>query len=277
MSEYQYYEFQTVDRRLTETEMDQLRAYSTRAEITPTSFSNEYSYGDFKGNSEAWMEKYFDAFLYVANWGTHEFKLGLPSKFLSVDTARLYCGGDAASVREKAGKLIFTFLSEEEGGGEWVQGKGILASLLPLRAELARGDLRSLYIGWLLNAQTGELAPDAPEPPVPANLGKLSGALSNLVDFLRIEPDLLAAAAQSSPRTKSAPANRKAMATWIASLPVKEKNAMLVQLMEAEDSRIGMELSSRFAHRMTAHSPAAEGPRRTVAELLTAAGMETGE
>jgi hypothetical protein len=89
MSEYQYYEFQSVDRRLSDKEMQELRAYSTRAHITPTSFANEYSFGDFKGNPDAWMEKYFDAFLYVANWGTHEFKLGLPAKVLSVNTARL--------------------------------------------------------------------------------------------------------------------------------------------------------------------------------------------
>src|SRR6266404_5665727 len=145
MSEYQYYEFQTVDRRLSEKEMQELRAYSTRARITPTSFVNEYSFGNFKGNPDAWMEKYFDAFLYVANWGTHELKLGLSSKLLSVETARLYCCGEVVSLREKAGKLIFTLVSEEEGG-DWVQGEGILASLLPLRAELARGDLRSLYV-----------------------------------------------------------------------------------------------------------------------------------
>ena len=257
--------------------MQEIRAYSTRAHITPTSFANEYSFGDFKGNPDAWMEKYFDAFLYVANWGTHEFKLGLPSKVLSVNTARLYCCGDAASVRKKADKLVFTFLSEEEGGGEWVQGEGILSSLLPLRAELARGDLRSLYIGWLLSAQIGELDQDMPEPPMPANLGTLSSALSSLVEFLRIDPDLLAAAAQNSPRTKSAPANRKAMAAWVASLPAKEKNDMLVRLMEDEDSRIGMELGSRFNRRQTARSPAAEGPRRRVADLLAAAGIEAGE
>jgi hypothetical protein len=277
MSEYQYYEFQSVDRRLSDKEMQELRAYSTRAHITPTSFANEYSFGDFKGNPDAWMEKYFDAFLYVANWGTHEFKLGLPSKVLSVDTARLYCCGDATSVRKKADKLVFTFLSEEERGGEWVQGEGILSSLLPLRAELARGDLRSLYIGWLLSAQIGELDQDMPEPPMPANLGTLSSALSSLVEFLRIDPDLLAAAAQNSPRTKSAPANRKAMAAWVASLPAKEKNDMLVRLMEDEDSRIGMELGSRFNRRQTARSPAAEGPRRRVADLLAAAGIEAGE
>jgi hypothetical protein len=43
MSEYQYYEFQAIDRPLTEKEMGELRSYSTRARITPTSFVNDYS------------------------------------------------------------------------------------------------------------------------------------------------------------------------------------------------------------------------------------------
>jgi hypothetical protein len=70
MSEYQYYEFQRVDGRLSEKEMQELRAYSTRARITSTSFINEYHFGSFKGNADAWMEKYFDGFLYLANRGT---------------------------------------------------------------------------------------------------------------------------------------------------------------------------------------------------------------
>ena len=47
MSEYQYYEFRTIDRPLTQREMRELRAISTRAEISPTSFTNFYTFGDF--------------------------------------------------------------------------------------------------------------------------------------------------------------------------------------------------------------------------------------
>ncbi len=42
MSEYQYYEFLAIDRPLTSEEMADLRALSTRANITPVSFTNEY-------------------------------------------------------------------------------------------------------------------------------------------------------------------------------------------------------------------------------------------
>jgi hypothetical protein len=89
MSEYQYYEFQAIDCPLTEKEMGELRSYSTRARITPTSFVNDYSWGSFNGDEDAWMEKYFEAFLYLANWGTHVFKLRLPSGLLDVKTAAL--------------------------------------------------------------------------------------------------------------------------------------------------------------------------------------------
>ena len=68
MSEYQYYEFLAIDRPLTTDEIAELRALSTRATITPVSFTNEYNWGDFKGNPDKLMQRYFDAHVYVANW-----------------------------------------------------------------------------------------------------------------------------------------------------------------------------------------------------------------
>lgn len=91
MSEYQYYEFQAIDRPLNETEMAELRRYSSRARITSTSFVNDYAWGNFKGDEHAWMECYFDAFVYLANWGTHIVKLRLPARFVDGETASLYC------------------------------------------------------------------------------------------------------------------------------------------------------------------------------------------
>lgn len=124
MSEYQYYEFQAIDRPLTDKEMAELRAFSTRARITPTSFVNDYEWGNFKGNADGWMEKYFDAFLYLANWGTHVFKVRLPIRLLDAKTVRPYCTGECALVRERSGQVILTFVSEDEEGGDWVDGDG---------------------------------------------------------------------------------------------------------------------------------------------------------
>lgn len=49
MSEYQYYEFQAIDRSLSQADRRALRAFSTRARITATSFTNFYEWGDIKG------------------------------------------------------------------------------------------------------------------------------------------------------------------------------------------------------------------------------------
>src|SRR5690606_30985010 len=99
MSEYQYYEFQAIDRRLTPAEMQQLRTFSSRAHITATCFTNEYQWGDFKGDEDAWMDRYFDAFLYFSNWGTRTLKFRLPAGLLASRGARDYCDGNSLSLR----------------------------------------------------------------------------------------------------------------------------------------------------------------------------------
>ena len=67
MSEYQYYEFRAIDRLLTDRQMQELRAISTRAAISRTSFSNYYTFGDLKANPRDLLVTYFDASLYFAN------------------------------------------------------------------------------------------------------------------------------------------------------------------------------------------------------------------
>lgn len=75
MSEYQCYEFVALDRPLTTKQIAELRAISTRAEISPTRFWNEYQWGDLKVEPAKLMERYFDAHLYFANWGTRRLML----------------------------------------------------------------------------------------------------------------------------------------------------------------------------------------------------------
>jgi hypothetical protein len=279
VSEYQYYEFQAVDRPLTGEEMAELRACSTRARITPTSFVNDYSWGNFKGDEDAWMEKYFDAFLYAANWGTHVLKLRLPTRLLDAKVARRYCVGEHASVRERNGKVILTFRSEdEEEGGVWVEGEGQLSSLVSVRGELARGDLRALHLGWLLCAQDGGLGDDDLEPPVPAGLGELSASLESLVEFLRIDTDLVRVAAGASlPLADIAPGPAD-VRRWLDRTSVAEKDDWLARLIVENDGVLVNELLQRLSRKRAAgRQPSATTRRRTVAELLRGAERASDE
>jgi hypothetical protein len=49
---------------------------------------------------------------------------------------------------------------------DWDDGTGWMGSLMSLRSELLRGDIRCLYLGWLLCAQNEEVAEDDLEPAV---------------------------------------------------------------------------------------------------------------
>lgn len=270
MSEYQYYEFQAIDRPLTQREMGELRSCSSRATITATRFVNSYSFGNFKGNPSQWMDRYFDAFLYLANWGTHELMLRFPLGVLDLATAKRYCHGESASGRAKGDHVILELRSEAEGG-EWVEeDNGQLSSLISLRADVAGGDLRALYLAWLLCAQTGELDVADEEPPCPPGLGKLTAPLEAFVDFLRIDRDLIAVAAARSPDAASTVTNAE-IENWVTELPESERTRLLVRLMDGAEAHLRAELLRRFRNSRGVASRASADRARTAGELLKAA------
>jgi hypothetical protein len=277
MSHYAYYEFQALDRPLSPSDEDKLRSISTRARITSTSFVNDYSWGGFKGDVDAWMVKYFDAFLYIDNRGNRELKLRLPAQGLDLATVKAHCDGECVTVLERAGMVVLSMASEDEDADEWIAGEGRLASLIGLRNELTRGDLRALYLCWLLRAQIGELEDDELEPPIPDGLGELSAAQASLVEFLRIDPDLLHVVAEASLSMAASGLDPEAVRSWVGGLSTGEKNEAL--------SRIILDANSAGFHewlrRCMKECPAADNQSRTtsrtVGELLQASEERSTE
>ena len=252
MSVYQYYEFTAVDRPLTAREQAELRSLSTRA------------------------ARYFDAHLYLANWGTRQLMLRLPKDVLDPATFAHYCPGDSASARTTGSHVIIDLRSEDENGTyEWdLDGRGLLASIVPVRASLATGDLRLLYLGWLHCVQTEEIADDEPEPPVPAGLGTLDAALTAVAEFLRIDPDLIVAAAAGSALVDEPTAAQ--LRTWVVGLPAREKDAILTDLITGGDSHLRSQLLRRYrdAHQDGVSTTKAA---RTAGELLATAADRRAE
>jgi hypothetical protein len=202
VSEYQCYEFVALDRPLTAQQMAELRAISTRAEISRTRFWNEYQWGDLKAAPAKLMERYFDAHLYFANWGTHQLMLRIPKARVDRKSLKPYFVGRNAAPLTSIGDHLLLDLSSDTDEPEYdEQSQGSLAALSPLRAELMSGDLRPAYLAWLLAVAADDIYDDAEEPPVPAGLRKLTAAQEALLEFLRIDIDLVAAAASGSAAT----------------------------------------------------------------------------
>jgi hypothetical protein len=276
VSEYQYYEFLAIDRPLNGTEQAEVRSLSTRARITATGFVNEYHWGDFKGDPRRLMECYYDAHLYVANWGTHRVMFRLPCALLDPDVVEDYCVGDQVSAGV-TGEFIVLDLSSEDHAGEFdfdYDPGPLLSAIVGVRAELAAGDLRSLYLAWLATYGAWERDEDAfdrdadddLEPPVPPGLDTLTAAQRALADFLRLDDDLIAIAAQASPPLEETADDPDDLAAWVARLPVTEKDQLLARVAQGEAARVRMELLRRFRGDTVPIIPVPA--RRTVADLL---------
>jgi hypothetical protein len=265
MSEFQYYEFRALDRPLSRQEQQELRSLSTRAEIDAWSFTNEYHWGNFKGDPHKLMRRYFDAFLYYANWGTHRLAFRLPAAAFDAGAAEPYCDEKVLTLDRHDEHVIVWFDVNEEGGLDWDEIEADLADLLDIRKELLAGDRRPLYLGWL--AAQGHRYDDegnaGEEPPVPPGLKKLTHAQRALADFLWLDDDLLEAAATKSaahaPKALDAPALRQ----HLQALPDQEKEAWLERLLLDETPRT----RAKLLHKLRPPGPSAATKGRPVADL----------
>jgi len=94
-----------------------------------------------------------------------------PRRVLDLATAKSYCCCGSASAKSKGDFVILDFLSDDEEGDRWDDdGSGWLSAVIPLRAEIAAGDHRALYIAWMGCVQELALENRKLGPPVPPGL-----------------------------------------------------------------------------------------------------------
>ncbi len=272
MSEYQYYEFQAIDRPLSRADQDALRALSTRARITATSFTNSYEWGDFKSDPASLMENWFDLHLYLANWGSRRLMLRWPARL--VDRSRLdaFLGKvDCATIRSAGKNLILDININEVESDDWDDGSGWLAALAPLRADVPGGDLRLFYLLWLSGIEAGVFAPDEPEP-MPG-IGPMTGALETFADFFHIDRDLVAAAAErSADPLAEQHTSSETVRPIIAAMTDRKKTDLLAWLVDG-DAHVASELRSFVRQRLMSGIDASPVALRTVGQLRTRAEL----
>ncbi len=282
MSEYQYYEFATIDRLLTRAEMAQLRAVSTRAEITPAGFVNHYEWGDLKADPANWMQRYFDAFVYTANWRSCRLALRVPLATFRKAELKPFLTAHALTIDSGNEHWVIDWSLDESENHERFgieDGSGWMRRLVPLRDELLRGDLRPLHLGWLAGAAGGELGDDALEPQVPSGFSVLSPPQQALAEFLEIDPDMLAAATTGStpaPGDEAEQADR--IDAWLDEWPRDEMAAVLKLIAQGQGHEAERQVRSRHAAWLKAQRPSSTSslPRRSVGQLRELAESASG-
>jgi CTP:molybdopterin cytidylyltransferase MocA len=272
MSEYQYYEFQAIDRPLTEEEQQAVSRLSSRVEPHPWRAVFTYNWSDFPGNPEKVLAQYYDAMLYVTNWGSRQLMFRFPKALLDLDELQAYCRPrfveEYLSFDITGEHVVLNVEFHEEGGGDWMEGEGWLPALIPLREDILKGDYRLLYLAWLMAVVMEEEALETvTEPPLPPGLRKLSPALRSFVEFFEIDQDLIDVAAEASADMPTASDDDLRRA--IAALAPEERDEFLLRLAKGEPN-LPVELKRRLDQ--VGGSPARQaGRRRKVGQLMTAA------
>ena len=82
MSEYQYYEFLAIDRPLTPDEQQAVAQLSSRVDPHPRRAAFVYHWSDFPRRAVDVLAQYYDAMVYVANWGTRQLVFRFPKALI---------------------------------------------------------------------------------------------------------------------------------------------------------------------------------------------------
>ncbi len=268
MSEYQYYEFRAIDRPLSEAEQREIGKLSSRVDLTPSKAVFVYNYGDFRGDPEEVLSRYFDASLYLANWGSRRLMFRFPKAMIDLEEVRPYCVTDHISFSVAGEHVILDIELDKEEGVDWLEGEGWLPSLLGLREDILRQDYRLLYLAWLgATMLVYDLDEDAHEPPVPPGLRAPSAALGNFVDLFELDKDLLKVAAQASGERQEV--SQETLQQALSRLPEAERDAFLLRLARGE-ANLSAALNRRL-YELAGVTRDADQPERTVKQLRRAA------
>ena len=149
MSEYQYHEWQAVDRVLTSEEQDAVNDLSSHIEVSSSRAVVTYHWSDFRHDPKQVLLKYFDAYFYLANWGSLRLMFRFPKGLLDEADILPYCIDEFITF-DTIGKyqVLDLDFSPEEGEG-WMEADAGLSHFIRLRADLLEGDFRLLYLAWL--------------------------------------------------------------------------------------------------------------------------------
>lgn len=274
MSEYQYYEWQTIDRPLSPRECAEVDGLSSHMDtVTSTRAVVTYSWGDFKHDPRQVLLQYFDAMVYLTNWSTRQLMFRFPKETIEPSAIRRYCWEDFLDLELKGNYYVLELLFDDEDPDlEWIEDDGLLDRLIPLREQIQQGDYRALYLAWLKAAWLDDPEESNPEeePPVPPGLQKLNSSHLALIEFLDLDPHLVKAAAEASPDLQ--PASTKPLEKAIPRLSRGESDEFLLQVLKNEP-RTRITLRKRLEELAGITPPELVDGQRTVGKLIRKAGQ----
>jgi hypothetical protein len=279
MSEYSFYEFRTVNRTLTRAEQQEISSWSSRSDATPTGAKFIYNYGSFKHEPEKCLLGYFDMYLHYCNYGVRQVMFRFPKNLVKFQDLKQYDRAFSKyeyeiSVKQK-GEYVLIDIQESDESGEgfdWIDCEDTLGAITSLWTDIAKGNYASLYAIWMhfasltINQEDDDDEDmdddededmdyddedddddmddddDISQPPVPAGMQKINGALSEFATFWGISQDFLTALGKNSAPKEEIKIDYKKAITLLSDA---EKSAFLLQIVE-DKPQVQLELIKKL-------------------------------
>lgn len=274
MSEHQVIAFRAIDAPVSEENLKYMERQSSRADITPWSFDNEYHYGDFRGDALEMLRRGYDIHVHYANYGIRRLFVRLPAGFPDAKSAEAYFNRDTLKFvkdRQGPGGILAVEPYFEEPEELWEIDE-LIEQIVPIRAEILDGDLRPLYIAHLAMCCDGNHDPEETiEGPVPAGLDQPTRAQLALAAYLGLGEIILEAAANGCPPLPDAFDPSSLQAEWIRELPTKKKDAWLARLLAKSDPALRAEILTEFRKELSIPAWPTVTLNRSIADLESAA------
>ena len=245
MSEYQCYQWKSVGKSLSPKQRGEVSELSSHISVRSDSAEVTYHWGDFKHDPVSVLERYFDLFLYEANWGTQRVVFRLDADTVEVEDLSVFAVGETITVTEKENGLLIEAWFEENWIDpsysyqvEYEETDWRLDGFEMIHRHLMQGDYRGLFLLWL---KACELDPEEEADgmvTLPRGMGQLGDEHRVLADFVGVDGGVMKAAAERSDPLPGGNRQRESLDRYLNKLSPEKKEEYLQRLLAGDATAV---------------------------------------
>jgi hypothetical protein len=173
--------------------------------------------------------------------------LSIPHIALSEDVLQCFVNEGIFDYVDSGTSWILQWIVNESERNFYGEDESLwMNQLLKIRAEILKGDLRSLYIGWLYTVYVEQDNLPEHEPMALPGLAQLTEAQQWFATFIEADLDLLYAAGMGSPALDIPVEDEKSVTQWLSQLPNAVVTPLLEELLTGSASLAKLQLNQLF-------------------------------
>ncbi|NWK54708.1 hypothetical protein HW115_03740 [Verrucomicrobiaceae bacterium N1E253] len=248
MSEYQCYQWKKVSQSLSPKQYKEVSNLSSHISVTSNSAEVTYHWGDFKHDPQTVLTRYFDIFLYEANWGTQRVEFRFDIGSVDVEQIQGFALGNLLEVKQTEDAVFvevwfeenwiepsYSYYDQYEDTGDWR-----LEAFEAVYRQIQQGDYRGLFLLWMKGCEISSI--EKKVVALPRGMAKLEEEHRILADFVGVNEELIKQAAERSrplPRTKKV---EKSLDLHLPKLSIEKKEDYVKRLLSEDAHSVQSEL-----------------------------------